>query len=107
MTLVNALSVLPRQTSMATSETLPMGFDTTPLLQELQAPVSASSVLTDLSDGDAVVELLDTPTILDNEITQIVRGSELTATHQYQLAVTFVVDAATVWTMFLVIVVPQ
>lgn len=105
MTLAAPLNTTPRTWTMATSESSPLGFDPTPLLLPGQNVASVSSVLTDLDD-DSVIELLDEPTIAENVITQIVRGSELVATHQYQLAVTVTVDDNTVWTMLTTIIVP-
>lgn len=49
------------------------------------APTSPSTVFLDLTTGTTVV-LADRPTISGNVISQIVRGSVLTAGHSYRLS---------------------
>lgn len=91
---------------MATSETWPLGFDTTNLLINDEVPSLPVSTLTDLFTGETVT-LEDEPYIIGNVVTQVVRGSQLTAKHQYSLAVGFTLDAVTIPVMVLTINVPQ
>lgn len=102
---MSSISVSPASFQMASSETLPLAFDTTPLLVDEEAPTSPSCVLTDLSDGRAYsAGLTGSPTIAGNTITQTVTA--LKARHRYRLAVSFTAAAGKVWTMELEITVP-
>ena len=64
-----------------------------------------SSTLVDTTT-DQTVSLQDAPSVSGNVVTQIVRGSALTANHVYQLIVTYTAAANTVLTTVTVINVP-
>jgi hypothetical protein len=97
--------VTPATAVITTLETWPWGFDATNLLAEGDSITSPVSVMVDTNTG-AAVTLSDSPTIDGNVITQIVRGSELTAGHSYRLTVTFTASANTVPAMPLLVNVP-
>lgn len=103
---VKTLATLPPLFEMATTEELPLGFDTSVLLAEGQSASEPSAVLVDIATGDTV-ELEDDPTLSENVITQIVRGSALAAEQRYALSMTFTAAANVTWTMVLTITVPQ
>lgn len=101
------LSTTPAGFEMATTETLPLGFDATALLAGGQTISAPSSVLLNVETG-AVVTLADAPTVLGNVITQIIRGpTQLLLNEKFALSVTFTAAANTTWTMVLIITVPQ
>lgn len=105
----NALATIPSQVTCATSETMPLGFDTSAQLAAIEpglSPTSPVSVLVD-DTTDAVVVLADPPTITGDIITQIVRGSVLVAGHRYSLSVTYTAATDTVLTMVLRVWCPQ
>ena len=100
--------VNPYGFTMATAEKLPLTFDVSGLLMGTQVPNSPTSVL--LDDGTAPlspITLTDSPTIAGNKIIQIVRGSELAASHSYLLRITFNADANTTWTIEQLIYCPR
>lgn len=102
------LSCVPPVWVMATTEEMPLAFDTTNVLENAQVPYGPTCVLTDVSVGRGlIVDLPTDPTVSGNIVTQQVDGSALTAGHIYTLAVTFSAAADTVWTMLLTIRVPQ
>lgn len=99
------LATVPPVFEMATSEKLPLGFDTTKLLGIGQSMSNPVCVMTDVTAGKTVT--LEGPNIDGNVIVQDVLGSALVAQHIYQLAVSFDAEMDTTWTMILTIRVPQ
>lgn len=95
---MSTLAVSPPSFEMATTETLPLAFDTTNLLENGESPTNASAVLTDQADG-TVVALGVSPSIVSNTIRQTVTGSLLTARHAYWLRVSFTAAVGKVWTI--------
>jgi hypothetical protein len=96
------LSVSPATFQMASTETLPLAFNTAALLSGAETPSSPSSVLTDLTTGSAYAAgLSGSPSVVSNTITQTVTA--LRAGRRYRLAVTFQAAAGKVWTMELLI----
>lgn len=100
------LFVSPERFSMATTEELPLGFDTTSLLQGDDEPSSPSTTLIDLTNNEEIDLGVD-PIVAANIVVQLVQGTLLTAGHKYALSITFTSAANTWWTMVLTIDVPQ
>lgn len=96
------IGVIPATFQMASTETLPLAFDTTPLLASMETPSSPTSILTDLTTGSAYsAGLSNSPTVSSNVITQ--RVTALQPRHRYRLAVSFQAASGKVWTMELLI----
>jgi len=110
------LSVNPATFVMATTETLPIQFDFTPLLLPGETFTAASSVMTDITNGLSVpVTLSDSPTVVNivdgagvsNGVQQILRGpTELLAAHTYRLTLSGTVSSTKIWSAILTINVP-
>lgn len=99
---MTTLAVVPASWEMASTETLPLGFTTTPLLGAGETPSSPSVLLVDLYSGQPHAGgLSGSPSVSGNVITQTV--TKLQAQHQYRLLVTFTAAAGKVWTMELIL----
>lgn len=90
---------------MATSEALPLRFNTAKLLQLGQSMSNPVFVMTDTKTGKVID--LPGPNIDGNFAIQDVDGDILLARHSYELALSFNAEDDTVWTMILTIQVPQ
>jgi hypothetical protein len=98
------INTIPPSTVMATNEVLPFQFDFSPLLAAGETISAQATTLTDVTGGSPIVVTLpDAPTQPSaNVVQQIVRGTSLTAQHQYRLAaVGTVVAGVKVWAVFL------
>ena len=92
-----ALQTIPPALVMATTDTLPITFDTSPLLRVGETPSAYSATLLDTTSGKDVA-LSDPATLAGNVIEQIIRGSELIAKHVYIITWIFTAAVDTVWT---------
>ena len=99
------IMVSPPATTMQTTEELPLGFDTSALLELGQSVTMPSATLTDLTESTTIT-LANRPSVNGNVITQIVDGSQLSGNHVYRLTVSFTAAADTNWSMPLQITVP-
>jgi hypothetical protein len=99
---LGALATNPTNLPQSTSDTIPYGVDCTNAISTISGG-SVSSPVTKLFDMTAqqTITLQDSPTLSGNIVTQIVRGSVLTANHQYRLSVQFTAATSTVLTVFL------
>lgn len=85
---------------MASTETLPLQFDCSPLLANGETPSAPSCVLLDLNTGHTYAAgIAASPSVSTVYVTQTVTG--LVAGHSYRLLVTFTAAAGKVWTMML------
>ena len=79
------LTTSPPQIVQTTRETIPWGVDFAARLNPGETASLPTSALVDLSAGQAMVTLIDPPTILGSVVVQIIRGSALIAGHSYRL----------------------
>jgi hypothetical protein len=110
------LATNPATLVMATSETLPVVVDFTPQLLPGETISSATSSLTDTTNGLSVpVTLSDAPTVVNvidglgtsNGIQQILRGpTELVAQHTYRLSTNATISSTKIWSAVVIINVP-
>jgi len=100
---VSLLDTDPPSRDMATSETLPFGFDVSALLLGGESVTLPTSTLRDTQKNTNVAGLA-APTVSGNIITQSVVGSSLTAGHTYWLVVSFQAATGKIWSVRLVLV---
>lgn len=94
-------STTPSQVDQSTLFDIVWPVDLTPQLSGDEVATSPSSLLMDLGTQQ-IVTLADDPTIDGNEISQMVRGSVLTATHLYRLTFLYVIGGNTLGSELLI-----
>jgi hypothetical protein len=102
---VSTVFVEPSSFQMASSETLPLGFDPTALLDAGEQVLSPSCTLTNIAtDSPYAAGLSGSPSVVNGVIRQTVTG--LRAKQKYRMAVSFTPVAGKTWTMVLEISCP-
>lgn len=102
---VTAHRVTPQTYDMASTETLPLAFDLSPVLALGETVSSPSCVLTDLTTGRPhAAGLSGSPSLATSTVTQTVTA--LQPGHRYRLTLSFTVAAGKVRTVELIIECP-
>lgn len=100
------LATDPAEVTQATAENVPWAVDMTNALPSVGSVSAVTTSLVDLTLNGETVTLADAPVVAGNVVTQIVRGSVLTAGHSYRLQITYTAAANTVLTSLTVIYCP-
>lgn len=106
--LASQLATVPPTKQQATTETIPWDVDMTPNLAPDTEPTDVACTFTDFTPAvPQDITLEDEPTVDGMIVTQVIRGSYLTAGHSYQLLVTYNAGGSTVLSSILTITCPQ
>jgi hypothetical protein len=88
------VATVPPSRRQLTTDIIPWAVDFTEQLQTGQTVTSPSTKMIDQGTG-ATITLSDAPSVAGNIVSQVVRGSELTAGHRYWLIFNYVAGVLT------------